>query len=75
LSHITATTYTLLGTILLPEFRVSKNDTLTITNRHRESIKKRDTYISIKEREKKKIGVFQGMTDKDKRFLRNKGIF
>ncbi|MCQ9206850.1 MAG: hypothetical protein NG740_03085 [Omnitrophica bacterium] len=65
------TEYTMLGTVLLP---VVKKPTPSRQNhaygyRHFD-----DTLLSIKEREKKRIGIFQGMTDKDKWVLRAKGL-
>lgn len=65
------TEYTMLGTVLLP---VVKKPTRSRQNhaygyRHFD-----DTLLSIKEREKKKIGIFQGMSDKDRELLSGKGV-
>jgi len=70
----TPTLYTLLGTVLLPELRVSKIDSLSITNKHRQSIKNRHPLYTSKERLKKKVGVFQGMTEEEREALRKRGI-
>ena len=70
----TPTHYTMLGAVLLPELRVSKIDTLGITTRMCEGIKNQHPIYTIKEREKKKIGIFQGMTNKDRVNLKKKGI-
>ena len=71
----TPTHYTMLGTILLPELRVSKTDTLRINTHACQGIKNRHPIYKNKEKVKKKIGVFQGMTDTDKEFLKTKGIW
>ncbi|UCD55713.1 MAG: hypothetical protein JSV93_02690 [Candidatus Omnitrophota bacterium] len=71
----TPTQYTMLGAVLLPELRVSKSDTLSVRSKLCESIKKRHSIYTSKEREKKKIGIFQGITDSDRDFLRSKGVY
>lgn len=70
----TPTHYTMLGAVILPELRVSKIDTLRINARACEGIKNHHPIYTIKERDKKKIGIFQGMTDKDREYLKIKGI-
>ena len=70
----TPTHYTMLGAVILPELRVSKSDTLGISTRICQGIKNQHSIYTIKERNKKRIGIFQGMTDKDRIFLRKKGI-
>lgn len=70
----TPTQYTMLGTVLLPELRVSKIDTLSISKRACESVRNRHTIYTSKERLKNKVGIFQGMSDKNREFLRAKGI-
>ena len=64
------TEYTMLGTVLLP---VVKKKTHSRQNPlyHRQN---NDTILSSKEREKNRIGIFQGMTDKDREYLKAKGI-
>ncbi len=70
----TPTHYSMLGTSLLPELRVSKSNTLSISKRLRETIKNRHSIYISKEREKNKVGIFKGMIDKDRKFLRAKGL-
>ncbi|MBU1895010.1 MAG: hypothetical protein KJ983_04270 [Candidatus Omnitrophica bacterium] len=64
------TEYTMLGTVLLP---VVKKTTLPRQNavhyRHFD-----DPLYTSKERLKKKVGIFKGMTNKDKEYLKSKGI-
>jgi hypothetical protein len=60
----------MLGTVLLPELRVSKTDTLRINARAYESIKSRYPIYKSKERLKNKIGIFQGMTERDRELLK-----
>jgi len=67
------THYTMLGAAILPELRVSKIDTLRINARAYEGIKNQHPISPIKERDKK-IDIFQGMTDKDRAILKEKGI-
>ena len=52
----TPTLYTLLGTVLLPDLRVSKIKTLGRINCAREGLKKHDPIYTSKERDKKKVG-------------------
>lgn len=52
----TPTLYTLLGTVLLPDLRVSKIETLGRTNCAREGLKKHDPLYTSKERVKKRVG-------------------
>ena len=66
------TEYTMLGTILLP---VIKKPTRSHQNPIYGYRQNGDTILSIKQREKNKIEVFQGMTKEDKECLRNKGVF
>ena len=68
------TQYTMLGTVLLPELRVSKIKTLGQSTRAYEGLKNRDPLYTSKERLKKKVGIFRGMADQDKALLKNKGI-
>lgn len=65
------TEYTMLGTVLLP---LVKKTTPSRQNHAYGSRHFDDTLLSIKEREKKKIGIFQGMTDKDREILKAQGI-
>ena len=71
----TPTQYTMLGTALLPELRVSKIKTLGQSIRIYEGLKNRDPLYASKERLKKRIEVFKGMTDKDRNFLKRKGLY
>jgi len=64
----------MLGAVILPELRVSKFDTLRINARVYQGIKNQHPIYTIKERNKKKIGIFQGMTERDREYLKNKGI-
>ncbi len=68
---VNPTGYTMLGTILLP---VVKKPTPSRQNHASGYRHFDDTLLAIKEREKKKIGVFQGMTDKERDFLKEKGV-
>ncbi|MGB2705269.1 MAG: hypothetical protein WBC74_00180 [Candidatus Omnitrophota bacterium] len=68
---INPTEYTMLGTVLLP---VVKKTTPSRQNRTYGYRQNDGTLLSIKEREKKRIGLFQGMSEKDKKFLRAKRI-
>lgn len=65
------TEYTMLGTVLLPVVKktIRSRQNHVYGYRHFD-----DTLLSIKEREKKRIGIFQGMTDENRRFLRAKGV-
>ena len=71
----TPTHYTMLGTVLLPELRVSKSDTLRINTRAYQGIRNQHSIYTSKERLKNKIEVFQGMTEREKDFLKAKGIY
>jgi hypothetical protein len=72
----TPSEYTMLGSILLPGLRVSKIATQSRKIQARKSVKNCDTYNTIKERLKNKVGnVFQGMSDKDKELLKERGIY
>jgi len=68
---INPTEYTMLGTVLLP---VVKKPTRSRQNPAYGYRQIDDTYISIKEREKKRIGIFQGMEEEDREKLRKVGI-
>jgi len=70
----TPTHYVMLGTALLPELRVSKSDTLGVRTHIRQGIQNRHPLYTNKEREKKRIEVFKGMTAKDRQLLKAKGI-
>jgi len=61
-----ATNYCMLGSALLPELRVSKNATLTRTNKHVGYIKKSDTYNKSNEREMNKEPVLTGISGYDR---------
>ena len=68
------TEYTMLGTVLLPIIKK------TIGCRHAKHTGYRqndDTYNTSKERLKNQVGfeVFKGMSDEDRVFLRNKGLY
>ena len=52
----TPTQYTMLGTVLLPELRVSKIKTLGQTTRTYEGLKNHDPLYTSKERLKKRVG-------------------
>ena len=69
------TQYTMLGTVLLPELRVLKIKTLGQSSRTYEPLKNYDPLYTSKERLKKKVGIFQGMTERDRDLLRTKGIY
>ena len=73
----TPSEYTMLGSILLPVLRVSKFDTQSRRLQARGSIKNRDTYNTIKERLKNKVVFerFAGISEEDKTFLKNKGLY
>ena len=63
------------GTVLLPELRALKIKTQSQSAKMRESLKKYDTIYTSKERLKNKVGnIFQGMSDKDREFLKKKGL-
>jgi len=66
------TTYQMLGTVLLPE-GMGKSTIRSGHSKHRR-VDIMSTPIKIKERIKKRIEVFQGMTDKDRLLLKSKGI-
>jgi len=68
------TEYTMLGAVLLPELRVTKIKTLPRTSRTYGGLKNYDPIYTIKERTKKKVGIFQGITDKDRESLKSKGL-
>jgi len=68
---INPTEYTMLGTVLLPVVKKTIRSRQNHASGYRQND---DTLLSIKEREKKKIGVFQGMTDEDREFLSDKEI-
>ena len=71
----TPTQYIMFGTVLLPELRVSKIKTQSQSAKIRVSLKKYDTLYTSKERLKNKVGNrFQGMSDKDREFLKKKGL-
>lgn len=71
----TPTQYAMLGTALLPELRVSKSDTLGISIKLGEGIRNRHPLYRTKERLKNKIDApFQAMSDKDRAFLKKKGL-
>jgi len=70
----TPTQYTMLGTCLLPELRVLKIKTLPQSTRSYQGLKNYDTLYTIKEREKKRAGIFKGMSSRDRALLREKGI-
>jgi len=71
----TPTQYTMFGTALLPELRVSKFDTLSGRFKAIQSLKKRHPIYTSKDRLKKKVdNIFQGMSDQDRAFLKSKGI-
>ena len=67
----TPTTYQMLGTVLLPE-GMSKSTT-RYGHVKRKGVDIMSTPIKNKERVKNKIGIFQGMTGKDKEFLKAQG--
>ena len=64
------------GTALLPELRVSKSDTLGISFKAGQGVKNRHPIYTSKERLKKKVdNIFQGMSDRDRAFLKSKGFY
>ena len=66
------TEYTMLGTVLLPVIKKKIPYRHTCLQRYRQND---DTINTSKERLKKKVGdIFQGMSDQDREFLKNKGI-
>lgn len=66
------TEYTMLGTVLLP---IVKKTTRSRQGRAYRCRQIDDTLCTSNEREKKKVGIFQGMTDQDRDLLKSKGIF
>ncbi len=73
----TPSEYTMLGSILLPGLRVSKIATQSRRFQARKSINNCDTYNTIKERLKNEVGFerFRGISEEDKTFLKNKGLY
>ena len=68
------TEYTMLGTVLLPVIKK------TIGCRHTKHTGYRqndDTYNTSKERLKNKVGIeiFKGISEEDRAFLKNKGLY
>ena len=57
------------------ELRVLKIKTLPQSRRTYEGLKNHHPIYKNKERLKKKVGIFKGMTDKDKQLLSAKGIY
>ena len=70
-SGIVPTEYKMLGSVLLPVVKKPTPSRQSPIYRYRQID---DTLLSIKEREKKRIGIFQGMTDKDRELLNSEGI-
>lgn len=71
----TPTQYAMLGTALLPELRVSKFDTMGVRFKVSQGIKNRHPIYTSKERLKNKVGnIFQGMSEKEKEALKERGI-
>jgi len=71
----TASQYTMLGAVLLPELRVSKSDTLGISIKLGEGVRNRHPLYKNKEILKNKVGpLFHGMSPKDRSFLQQKGL-
>jgi len=68
------TEYTMLGTVLLP---IIKKTTGYSHAKHAGYRQNNDTYNTIKERLKNKVGIeiFKGMSEEDISFLRKKGIY
>jgi len=66
-----ASEYTMLGTVLLPVVKMKIPSRHPKLRRYRQND---DTIYASKERLKKKIGIFQGMSDKNRVFLKAKGI-
>ena len=67
--------YTMFGTALLPELRVSKSDTLGISFKVGQTVKNRHSIYTSKERLKKKVDKrWQGMSREDRAFLKSKGL-
>jgi len=64
------TEYTMLGTVLLPVIKKPILSHQMYYKRYRHF----DNKLNSNERDKKKIGIFQGMTDIDREFLKKKGI-
>ena len=64
------TEYTMLGTVLLPVVKKK------IPSRQNPVYYRQndDSILSIKEREKKRVGIFQGMTAEDRKNLKARGI-
>lgn len=67
------TTYHMLGTVLLPE-GMAKKSRQTGHVKHAGCGHYVHTYNKIKEREKNRIDIFQGMSAEDRAYLRQKGI-
>ncbi len=65
------TEYRMLGTVLLPVIKMTIRSRHTQAQRYRQND---DTIYKSKDRLKKKVGIFQGMSDKDKELLKKKGI-
>ncbi len=68
---IVPTEYTMLGTILLPVVKKPIQCRQSSIYRYRQND---DTLLSIKEREKKRMGIFKGTTVMEKVLLKQKGI-
>ncbi|NQU73887.1 MAG: hypothetical protein HQ547_04155 [Candidatus Omnitrophica bacterium] len=69
----TPTTYQMLGTVLLPEGMAKS----TIRSGHatRKGVDIMSTPIKIKERMKKRIEVFKGTSEEDRKALKNRGLY
>ena len=71
----TPTQYAMLGTALLPELKVSKFGTLGVRFKASQGVKNRHPIYTSKERLNNKVGnIFQGMSNKDREFLKKKGL-
>lgn len=71
----TPTQYTMFGTVLLPELRVSRFDIQGVRLKGGEGIKNRHPIYTSKERVKNKVGdIFQGITKQERKTLKEKGI-
>ena len=66
-----ASEYTMLGTVLLPVIKKKIPSRQFQPRRYRQND---DTIYTSKERLKKKVGIFQGMSDKDRALLKAKGL-
>ena len=71
----TATHYQMLGTVLLPELRVSKMDTLSNQSKGRKSVQNGHSLDRLNNRSNNRIEeVFKGITKEERKALKTSGI-